>query len=377
MIWVKNKEKAFVLFITIIILILSFLPTGFPNQQDEYERCKAKVLAVDDQNVHQRGIVKTGVQSVSLEVTDGTYKGQRVDTTNALLGKLEIDKIFQAGDSALVVIKGSSGHIEVANIIDHYRLDVEAVLFTLFVIILFWYARWTGVKAVLSFVFTVLVLWKVLWPLFLKGWDPIIISLLVVCAIVGCVIFLVAGLTKKAAAAFLGTLSGAIAACMLALLFGKLFKVHGAVVPYAETLLHVGFSHIDLTRVFLAGIFLASSGAMMDVAVDIAVSVAELVEKKPTISRKEAIASGMTVGRAVVGTMTTTLLLAYSGSFTALMMVFMAQGTPVINILNLTYIAAEILHTLVGSFGVVLVAPFTAVLSGWLLIDTTEKIKND
>jgi len=91
-----------------------------------------------------------------------------------------------------------------------------------------------------------------------------------------------------------------------------------------------------------------------------------LAGKKPDIGRRELIASGMNVGRAVVGTMTTTLLLAYSGSFTALMMVFIAQGTPVINILNLTYIAAEILHTLVGSFGVVLVAPFTAIVAGWL-----------
>ena len=93
-----------------------------------------------------------------------------------------------------------------------------------------------------------------------------------------------------------------------------------------------------------------------------------MVNKKPDITRAEAISSGMNIGRAVVGTMTTTLLLAYSGSFTALMMVFIAQGTPTINILNLTYIAAEILHTLVGSLGVVLVAPFTAMLSGWLLV---------
>ena len=107
---------------------------------------------------------------------------------------------------------------------------------------------------------------------------------------------------------------------------------------------------------------------MMDVAVDIAVAVGELADKKPDINRTQAIASGMNVGRAVVGTMTTTLLLAYSGSFTALMMVFIAQGTPAVNILNLTYIAAEILHTMVGSLGVVLVAPFTALLSGWLLV---------
>ena len=38
----------------------------------------------------------------------------------------------------------------------------------------------------------------------------------------------------------------------------------------------------------------------------------------------------MNVGRAAMGTMTTTLLLAYSGGYVALLMVFMAQGTPLI-----------------------------------------------
>jgi Predicted multitransmembrane protein len=42
----------------------------------------------------------------------------------------------------------------------------------------------------------------------------------------------------------------------------------------------------------------------------------------------------------------------------------MAQGTPIMNILNMTYVSSEILHTIVGSFGLVLVAPLTAVLAG-------------
>lgn len=365
----QKRDRAFVCLITFLCIILYVLPTGFPVQDDEYLRCKGKVVSVDNQSVYQRGVVKTGIQGVAVEIMDGIYSGQQVATTNVMLGKLELDKIFQVGDVALVVVKGADGKIQEANIIDHYRLDMEGLLFALFALVLIWYGRWTGVKALLSFVFTILVLWKVLWPLLLKGWDPIITSQLVVCAIVGCVTFLVAGCSRKGIVAFLGTVSGMLAACILGIIFGGLFKVHGAVVPFSETLLHVGFSNLNLTKVFLAGIFLASSGAMMDVAMDIAVSVAEVVEKKPTISRKEAIASGMNMGRAVVGTMTTTLLLAYSGSFTALMMVFIAQGTGVVNILNLTYIAAEMLHTIVGSFGVVLVAPFTAVLAGWLLVE--------
>ena len=68
-----------------------------------------------------------------------------------------------------------------------------------------------------------------------------------------------------------------------------------------------------------------------------------------------------------MGTMTTTLLLAYSGGYIALLMVFMAQGTPIDHILNYKYVAAEILDTVVGSFGLVTVAPFTAMAAGFLL----------
>jgi hypothetical protein len=60
-----------------------------------------------------------------------------------------------------------------------------------------------------------------------------------------------------------------------------------------------------------------------------------------------------------VGSQTTTLLLAYMGSYISVMMVFMAQGTPMLNILNSKMIASEILHTFVGCIGLDLVSPLT------------------
>ena len=96
-------------------------------------------------------------------------------------------------------------------------------------------------------------------------------------------------------------------------------------------------------------------------------AVYEVVQKRPDITAREAVASGFAVGRAACGSATTTLLLAYSGSYIALLMVFMAQGTPVEFILNYKYVAAEIVHTFVGSFGLVTVAPLTAITSGLLL----------
>lgn len=79
----------------------------------------------------------------------------------------------------------------------------------------------------------------------------------------------------------------------------------------------------------------------MDLSVDITSAVHEVVEKRPDLSWQEAARSGLNVGRAAMGTMTTTLVLAYSGGYIALLMVFMAQGTPVDHILNYKYVAAE------------------------------------
>ena len=105
----------------------------------------------------------------------------------------------------------------------------------------------------------------------------------------------------------------------------------------------------------------------MDLSIDVASAMAEVAEKRPDLSFKEMVRSGFAVGRAMTGTMVTTLLMAYTAGYMALLMVFMAQGVPPLNILNTNYVAAEILKTLVGSFGLVTVAPFTALVGGVLL----------
>ena len=114
----------------------------------------------------------------------------------------------------------------------------------------------------------------------------------------------------------------------------------------------------------------------MDISMDISASMHEVKQNHPEISTGKLILSGLAVGRVVVGTMTTTLLLAYSGGFTAMLMVFIAQGTPLVNVLNITYVSAEILHTLVGSFGLVLVAPLTAVVGGILYNRSSTKVES-
>jgi len=86
----------------------------------------------------------------------------------------------------------------------------------------------------------------------------------------------------------------------------------------------------------------------------------------PSLKESQLIISGLRVGRTVIGTMTTTLLLAYSSNYIGLLLVFLAQGTPILQVLNLNYVSSEILNTVVGSFGLVLTAPLTAIIAGIL-----------
>lgn len=372
----KLSKKSFVcynapVFVCLaLIAILLILPTGFEGNLvfRESDIQPARVLATDESTVIDTGLVRSGEQRCRLEILSGLFRGQIAEGRNMLNGSLEQDKLFSVGDKALVRINYQNGEILNISMIDHYRAPWELLLAAMFILLLIIFAGRTGLRAVLSFVLTVLMIWKVLVPLYLKGWNPVGVGLAITLALTVLIIALVYGFDRRCAAAVSGSFLGILVAGIIGGVFTSLFQIHGAVMSYSESLLYAGYRHLNLTQIFMASIFIGASGAIMDLSVDITSAVYEVVEKKPGLSRLEAIRSGMNVGRAAMGTMTTTLLLAYSGGYVALLMVFMAQGTPLSNILNYKYVAAELLHTVVGSFGLVTVAPFSALCAGVFLI---------
>ena len=367
----KEKMRYYAPVLVCILLItgLLMLPTGYEDavQYQGAERCVAKVTAVDNSAIVDTGLVRSGEQRCNVAFTNGKFRGQTAAAINLLQGSLEQDKLFAPGDKAQVVISHSGDDILRVTMIDHYRVPGELLLAGLFVVFLVLFAGRTGIRAVLSFVLTVLAIWKLLVPLYLNGHNPIWVGLAINLLLTTLIIALVYGFDRRCAAAVSGSFLGILVTCVLGVLFTDLFQIHGAVMSYSESLLYAGFQELNLTQIFMASIFLGSSGAVMDLAVDITSAVHEVVEKKPDIKPWEAVKSGMNVGRAAMGTMTTTLLLAYSGGYIALLMVFMAQGTPVAHIFNYKYVAAEIIHTVIGSFGLVSVAPFTALCAGMML----------
>ena len=359
----------------LLLGILIALPTGYEDAviYQGTDRCRAEVLDTDESTVISSGLIRSGEQDCRVRLLGGRFKGQEVQAYNLLTGSLQTDKIYETGDIAQVVISYQDNEVISVNMIDHYRLDKEFILLAIFSVVLIIFAKGIGLRSLLSFVITVLMIWKVLVPSCLNGGNPVLIGLAIITVLTVVIISLVYGYDRRFIAATLGVMLGVITTCVLGIVFTKLFKIHGAVMSNSESLLYSGYEYLNLTSIFMASIFIGASGAIMDIAVDITSAICEVVEKKPDIGWKEAAMSGIHVGRAAMGTMSTTLLLAYSGGYLALLMVFMAQGTPIYNILNYKDVASEILHTIVGSFGLVAVAPFTALMSGLLLVHDKGK----
>lgn len=356
------KKAVPVVVLALCCAALLLVPGARRLADDGARTVRAEVVETDDSGLQLHGLVEFGTQRLKVRLPDGRI----FPAANELRAQMELDKKFSVGDTALVVLlpNAADGDILVAR--DQWRMGWGFAFFAGFCILLCVFGGWTGLKALFSFVFSCLVVWKLLIPLVLAGWHASTVVFAAVALLTGVIMYLVAGWTRKGISAFAGAMLGVVASLALAHFFGRVMNVNGATMPFAQQLLYSGFSGLDLQDIFFGAIVLASSGAVMDLAMDISAGVSEVARHSPGLGRRELFMSGIRIGRAVVGTMTTTLLLAYSGGYLTLLMVFAAQGTSPVDFINSTLVSAEFVKTMVGSFGLVLVAPASALVAAYL-----------
>lgn len=364
----RKRDYIPALALALLCVAMWFIPPVRPIVKDDGEPVRARVLSVDNGSITLTGMLEYGTQYLEVELLEGPFEGRRFRAENELRAQLDFDKKFAPGDVA--VITWPEGGVNEDGVPltarDHWRLGWGMVLFGSFCVLIAVFGGWVGVKALFSFVFSCFTVWKLVIPLCLDGWSVAWVSFTAVSALTAVIMYLVAGCTHKGLSAFLGAMLGVGSSMALAWFFTDAMHVTGATMPFVQALLYSGYPSLDLADVFIGAVMLASSGALMDLAMDIAAGVDEVALHNPGLSRKALLMSGLRIGRSVVGTMTTTLLLAYSGGYLTLLMAFAAQGTPPVAFLNSTVVSAEIVKTLVGSFGLVLVAPFTAFVAAYL-----------
>ena len=117
---------------------------------------------------------------------------------------------------------------------------------------------------------------------------------------------------------------------------------------------------MDLSTVLFAATMIASLGAVMDVAVSLLSALWEIHETDPLLPGKRLFASGIHIGRDMIGTMSNTLVFAFAGGSLTTLLVLISYGTQPNQLLHSDYVALELAHGLCGTCAVILTVPLAS-----------------
>lgn len=361
------KRRIAVIFLTLVILW-----SGLPVDAEEprmisFDNEKARVVEVEELEGKDdiSGIIER-VQRLKLEILTGDYKGELVEVDNPLSNNYAYNIEVKKGDKVLIGVEIFEEEMADIYITSFLRQNQLLVLVLVFVVLLILIGGRKGLKSILTLGLTVVLVLKVFLPLLLKGVNPVPLSVAISIVITLVTIFTISGVNNKSLAAVIGTSSGVLVAGLIAYLVGRQTRLTGLSAEEATALIQF-HENLDFSQLLFSGIILGALGAIMDVGMSIASAIEEVYNANKQLTRKDLFSSGMNVGKDIMGTMTNTLILAYTGSSIPLLLIFMSYEPSLLKILNLDIIATEIVRSLSGSIGLILTIPLTAFVATVLI----------
>lgn len=298
------------------------------------------------------------LQNVTYEVLEGQHKGIIFESENELMQRI-FDMDLTKGDKVLVLLKVFEDGTIDGFATDYVRNNTMIVFVVLFMIALIAIGKLKGLRALISLVITVGAIFFILIPFTIQGYDPLFIAVLVAAGITIITILMIAGINSKALSAIIGTLGGVFFAALIAYIVGRISLLTGLSGEDAR-ILYINKPELNYFHIFFASILIGALGAIMDVGMSISSSVYEIADADPNAGRKKLFNAGMNVGKDIMGTMSNTLILAYVGSALPLLILFSMNEFSAFQVINFDFIAAEIVRSISGSFGLLLAIPITA-----------------
>ena len=247
---------------------------------------------------------------------------------------------------------------------DWVRRPALAWLLGLFAVASFLVAGFKGLRAVAATGISLGIVVAFIVPRILGGWDPVLVSLLGVGGILLLAIYFVHGVSWSTTAALVGTFAAVAVTMVLGIGFSDGARLTGLGTEDAMFLL-ASAPQVALRGLLLAGLLIGALGALTDITIVQASVVRELAHTDPTLGLRELYRRGMNVGRDHVGSLVNTLVLAYTGSGLSLLILLNVNDVSLARALNLELVASEVVHTLVGSVGLILAVPITTGLAAW------------
>lgn len=371
----KNIKKNI---IVSIIIILFFFFLYFFNKIEKVELInrtgtsyeKAIVVEIIEDNLQEDG-TRIGYQKVKLKILSGNLKGNILDGTSFAGYLYGADCTI--GMKVIASISEYDGNASVS-VYSYDRSNIIYVFVGLFLLMLWIIGGKKGFKSAIGLMFTFICIIYLFLPMLYRGYSPFLSAVVVIILITIVSLYLIDGISKKSISAMIGTITGVIISGVCAAGFGNIAKISGYNVAEVEELVFISNNtNLKVGGILFAAILIASLGAVMDVSMSIASAMTEIYSHNNKISKKDLFKSGINVGRDMMGTMSNTLILAFTGGSINTLILNYAYALKYNQVINMYQIGIEIMQGVSGSIAIILSVPLVSIISSYLLTFERKK----
>lgn len=333
----------------------------------ESNTVRAEVINLIEEGTTDLGGTVQDYQVFDVELLEGDFEGAVLTVDYGLRQILSSEEKIKVGDHLLVTVgqRPDTGEVR-AFFTDFVRARPIFILFLLFVIFSIVISGWKGVRSLIAIAFSLLMIVFYIIPQILAGKDPVWVSITGAFVFLAISQFLVYGWNLKTHSAVIGIFISLILTGVMSGYFVDFTRLTGYGDENALFLSQMSVQTINIKGLLLAGMLIGALGVLDDLVISQASAVFELYAANSTLGFSFLFKRAMNIGKDHAAATVNTLVLAYAGASLPMLLLFTLSNQDPTMLINISFIAEEIVRTLVGSIGLFISIPITTALAALL-----------
>ena len=373
--WNRIKENAIVLLIIAVTVLVTVLLQNFGFQSYSrfasdtlhYERAVVVEVLSEDLEYDKNLEITLGTQVLQVRMLNGEEEGNTLEVTNYLT---QTHNVY-AEEGTRLIINADRPEGDVEPYYTVYNYDRTVPMISCFIVLaaaVICIGGGKGVKSIAGLAYSLFLIVYMVLPAVFSGYSPILMS--IICGVLSTAVtlLLLNGNSEKTWAAILSTVIGVICSLLFFLIMSLLVHIDGFSSSEAEGLVLISQeTGLQIKDVLFFFFLISSLGAIMDTGMSIVSALYEVYTHNQGLTAKELFRSGIEMGKDMIGTMTNTLILAFTGSAFITLLVFLSYQVQPAQLFNSNYLTIEIAQGICGTFGIVLTVPSASAIAAVLL----------
>ncbi len=248
------------------------------------------------------------------------------------------------------------------------RINALIILAIVFLLFLTIYGKYKGLMSAFAVALTFVGVFVVYIPAIISGRNIYLWTIIICIYTILITTLLIVGVNKKGLASIISCFVGVLLGAILTVILRSILSLSGNTTVEEYRIFSRGIildTPIDMRALLFGAITIGTLGAVMDMGISMCSALKEISDESMHPSFNQTIKSGGVVGRDMIGTMSSTLILAYAGSSLAFI-VYMMGFVDVEILLLREEIVIEIIQALIGCLVLISIVPIATVVCAFL-----------